>query len=172
MTKVFLANPTPQNQIINVRLPESRKALAITIPMGQQRELGNGSFETSEIDAIVAQLGPYGLYPVDEVKRARTKVTYILSIRRPVTSAEIMFAVSKNRGELTEEGKKRRLEAAVAANAAMNTDETPLNRMEMSVEEATPGSAPSEKPIGEGFRIDNTLNTSENKPKPRRTARG
>lgn len=167
--KTFLANPTPQNQIINVRMPESRKALSITIPMGQQREVGD--FAKPELDALEAQLGPYGLCLVDDIKRARTKIAYILSVGRPVTSAEIMLAVSKNRGELTEEGKKRRLEAAVAANAAMNTQETPLNRMEMSVEEATPGSAPSEEPIGEGFKIDNTLDTSENKKPPRRTVR-
>lgn len=172
MTKVFLANPTPQNQQINVRMPESRKALAVTIPMGQQRELGNGVFEAPEIDTIVEQLGPYGLYRVDEIKRARTKITYILSIGRPVTTAEIEMAVARNRGELHEEGKKRRVEAALAANASMNTAETPLNRMEMSVEEASPGSLPSEEPIGEGFRIDNTLDTSENKQPRRRNVRG
>lgn len=167
--KTYLANPTPQNQQINIRMPESRKALAMTIPMGQQRLVGD--FAAPELDALNDQLGPYGLVPVDEIKRARTKVTYILSVGRPITSAEIALAVARNRGELHEEGKKRRIEAAVAANSVMNTEETPLNRMEMSIEEATPGSAPSEEPIGEGFKIDNTVNTSENKPPRRRTAR-
>lgn len=166
--KTYLGNPTPQNQLINVRMPESRKALSMTIPMGQQRMIGD--FEAPEIKAIEEQLGPYGLCFVDDVKRARKKITYILSVGQPVSAANISLAISRNRGELHEEGKKRRVEAALAANAVMNTEDAPLNRLEMSVEEASPGSAPSEEPIGEGFRIDNTLHTSENKP-PRRRRR-
>lgn len=164
--KTYLANPTQQHQNISVRMPESRKALSMTIPMGQQRMIGD--FERPELDAIEAQLGPYGLCHADDIKRSQKKISYIMSTARPVTALEISHAVSKNRGELTEEGKRRRVEAAVAANAAMNTAESPLNRLEMSVEESTPGSAPSEEPIGEGFRIDNTENTSENKPPRRR----
>lgn len=168
--KTYLANPVQQHQNINVRMPESRKPLSMTIPMGQQRMIGD--FEKPELAAIDEQLGPYGLCHVDDIKRSQKKISYILSIGRPVSSAEIMLAVSKNRGALTEEGKQRRIEAAVAANVSMNTEESPLNRMEMSIEEATPGSAPSEEPIGEGFKIDNTLDTSENKPQRRRTVRG
>ena len=163
---IFIANCTNQNQQINFRLPEARKPVAIMIPMGQQRPVGDLS--PPEIEAMMEQLGPYGLISVAEIKRAPRKISYVYSENKPVTSEMIRMAHDKNQGVLRDEGKDRRKNAAVAANAGMNTEETPLNRLEMSVEEESSGTIPSEEPIGEGFKIDNTLDTSENKrPRPR-----
>lgn len=167
--KTYIANCTQQIQEINYRLPESTKPMRYKIPMGKQILLGD--LGTLEIDAIVAQLGPYGLRNVDEIKNSRKKITYLLSVGKPVSGNNIKAAWDNNRGILAKEGKERRQEAAIAANAQMNTEETPLNRMEMSVEEVSAGSEPSEDPISEGYKVDNTMSTSENKRPRRRTSR-
>lgn len=166
--QTYIANCTQQRQIINYKLPESRKVTSYTIPMGKQ--LNVGDLTTPEMKAIEAQLGPYGLRSVDDISRSRQKITYLYSTGKPVSAADIVRALDQNRGILSVEGKHRREQSAVAANSNMNTEETPLNRLEMSVEEETSGSEPSDDPIGEGFKIDNTLSTSENK-RPRRSGR-
>lgn len=166
--KTYIANCTLQNQMINFRLPEARKVTSMTIPMGRQKEVGD--FVQLEIDAMIAALGPYGLVSVDDIGKSRTKITYVYSTKGPVPAEKIARAIDHNKGHLRAEGKKRREEAAIATNVGMNTEETPLNRLEMSVEQISDGSIPADEPIGEGFRIDNTLSTSENKrPRPRRS---
>ena len=169
---VYVANCTQQQQQINYRLPDSRKPFSHTIPMGKQLLIGDLS--PPEIDAIEEQLGPYGLRAVDEIGKSKQKITYVYATGKPVSTADIRRALDANRGILREEGKERRENSAVAANAAMNTDETPLNKLDISVEEESSGSIPSEEPIGEGYRIDNTVNTDENKPKraPRSGGKG
>lgn len=165
--QVYVANCTSQRQIISFRLPEGRKPMTITIPMGKQVPLGDMS--PIDIESLLEQLGPYGLFPVDEIKRAEKKITYVFSVGKPVSANDMLMAFDRNKGLLRDEGVRRRTESAVAANSMMNTEETPLNRLEMSVEEVESGSIPSETPIAEGFRLDNTQVTSENKPPRRRT---
>lgn len=167
--KVYVANCTQQNQQINFRLPDSRKPFSNTIPMGKQMLIGD--LDPPSIAALEDQLGKYGLVNVDDINRTKTKITYIFSVGKPVTADNIIAGLRRNRGLLTEEGKERRLKSAVAANMAMNTEETPLLKLETSVEEDSSGTIASEEPIAEGFRIDNTLDTSENKPKPKKAPR-
>lgn len=161
--KTYVANCTQQNQQLNFRLPDSRKPFSNLIPMGKQMLVGD--LTTPAIAAMTDQLGKYGLVHVDDVGRSKTKITYLFSTGRPVKSEEIVSALRRNRGLLAEEGKERRIRSAVAANAAMNTEDTPLLKLETSIEEDSSGTIPSEEPIAEGVRIDNTLDTSENKPK-------
>jgi hypothetical protein len=159
----YVANCTQQNQQLNFRLPLSRKPFSNTIPMGKQMLIGD--LDAPSLDALRDQLGKYGLVHVDEASRSKVKITYLYAVGRPVKAEEIVSALRRNRGLLTEEGKERRLRSAVAANNAMNTEDTPLLKLETSIEEESSGSIPSEEPIAEGVRIDNTLETSENKPK-------
>jgi hypothetical protein len=167
--KTYIANCTQQNQIINFRLPEGRKVMTHTIPMGRQLLIGDLS--PPEIEALQAQLGPYGLVPVADIGRSRNKITYVYSTSGPVSAANIGRALDRNRAILREEGKKRRENAAIAANMGMNTDETPVKNLEMTIEEVTSGTLADDEPVGEGFRIDNTQSMSENRRPRRRTVK-
>ena len=168
--KVYVANVTAQNHTINFRLPESRKALAITIPMGQQKFIGDLS--APEIDAMVEQLGVYGLVEVGQ-EHKKSKVTYIFNVGSTIPASSMQKIYDRNRGILTDEGKQRRIENAVAANAVMNTEETPLNNFTADVEEIDSGDLGSDSDnVGEGVKIDNAAAASnENAPKRRRSPR-
>lgn len=169
--KVYVANVTAQNHTINFRLPESRKPMAITIPMGQQKFIGDLS--APEIDAMVEQVGRYGLVEVGQENK-REKVTFIFNVGSTIPAASIQKIYDRNRGILTDEGKKRRIENAVAANAAMNTEETPLTNFTADVEEIDSGDFGNDSDgVAEGVKIDNTAASSnENAPKRRSSRRG
>lgn len=166
--KVYVANVTAQNHTLNFSLPDSRKPMAIPIGMGAQKFIGEMS--TPAIDAMAEQLGPYGLVELGyELKKE--KVTWIFNVGSPIPAAAIQKLYDRNRGILTDEGKQRRIENAVAANAAMNTEETPLKGFVADVEEIDSGDLGSlSDNVGEGVRINNEEDTSENKPpKPKRS---
>lgn len=166
--KVYVANCTQQNQQINFRLPDSRRPLSVGIAIGRQAFVGDLSIP--EIDAMLDQLGPYGLVELGQEGK-RDKVTYLFNVGAPVPSAAMQRMIDRNRGILRDEGTTRRKEAAVAANAAMNTDDTPLKNVTMDIEEIDSGTLGNESDrVGEGYRIDNEANTSENKPRRRARA--
>lgn len=162
--KVYVANVTSQNHILNFRLPEARKPLSVSIPMGQQRLVGDLS--PPEIDAMVYQLGPYGLAELGQ-ESAKAKLAYIFSVGSPVPASAMQRIIDRNRGILRDEGVKRRQETAVAAHDLMNSESTPMKGVVVELEEVDSGSLGSDsEKIGEGIRIDDQ-STSENKP-PRR----
>lgn len=166
--KVYVANVTAQNHTLNFSLPNSRKPYGIGIPMGQQKMIGDLS--APEVDALVEQLGPYGLAEVGhELKKE--KLTFIFNVGSPVTMSVIQRIYDRNRGILKDEGHERRKLSAVSANATMNTDDTPIKNMTVDVEEIDPGDLGSDSDdVREGFNIDNEANTSENR-RPRRRGR-
>lgn len=168
MPKVYIANVTAQNHEINFRLPESRKPLSLKITMGQQRLVGDLS--PPEIEAMVEQLGPYGLVELGQDGK-REKISYLYNVHAPVPASAIQKVYDRNRGLLREEGTKRRQESAVAANDVMNTADTPIKNLTVDVEEVDSGSLGSDSDnVAEGVRIDNEANTSENK-RPRSSKR-
>lgn len=163
--KVYVANVTAQNHTINFSLPESRKPFALPIGMGSQKFIGE--LDAPSIDAMLEQLGPYGLVELGHESK-KAKVAWIFNVGSPIPAAAIQKIYDRNRGILTDEGKQRRIENAVAANAVMNTEDTPLKNFVADVEEVDSGDLGGESDnVGEGVRINNEEATSENKPKRR-----
>jgi len=163
--KVYVANVTAQNHTINFSIPDSRKPMSITIPMGSQKFVGE--MAAPAIDAMLDQLGPYGLVELGQELK-REKVTYIFNVGSPIPASAIQKLYDRNRGILTDEGKKRRIENAVAANAVMNTEETPLNNFTADVEEVDSGDLGGDSDnVAEGVKIDNTAAESNENRKPR-----
>jgi len=168
--KTYIANCTMQNQTANFRLPEFPKPHSIKVPMGRQAEVGD--LTPPQLDSFVDQMGRYGMVHVKEAGKATVKIVYLYSTDGPVPQEAFLRVLERNRGLLRNEGVRRRQEAAVAANAAMNTEDTPVKNLEMSIEEETSGSfAGQDDPIAEGIKIDNEAVTSENKT-PRRRGKG
>lgn len=156
--KVYIANVTQQNHTINFRIPESRKPLSISIPMGQQRFVGD--FSPPEIDAMVDQLGPYGLAELGQADK-KSRLAYVFSVGTPVPSAAMARLIDQNKGILRKEGATRRQEAAVAAHNLMNTADTPMKDVEVSVEEVDSGTLGNDSEnIAEGVKIANVDDTA------------
>ena len=160
--KVYVANVTAQNHILNFRLPEARKPLSIAIPMGQQRFIGD--FSPPEIDAMVEQMGPYGLAELGQESK-KERLAYIFHVGGPVPGNAMEKVYERNRGILRDEGVKRRQETAVAAHDLMNSESTPMKGVVVELEEVSSGSLGSDsEKIGEGVRISSE-GTNENAPK-------
>lgn len=152
--KTYIANVTAQNHVANFRLPEAKKPLSLTIQAGRQIEVPNCDTQPA-IDAMVDQLGRYGLVNVDEVNRVGRKITFLYSTS-PIPASAILKAIQRNKGILQQEGKDRRIKSAVAANEVMNTADTPIQELETSVEEVDSGGLGNDSEvIGEGVKIDN-----------------
>lgn len=157
--RLFVANTSQKNQILNFRLPESSKLFSPTIRACQQAPVG-GHLDKMQIDAIVKQLAPYGLVGVDELNRAREVIPYVYSIDTPVSAETILRVASHNKGVLFNRGKKFREEAAIAASEQIDTaiaeqhGEAPaLKGFTMEIEEDRKNTFDGQDaPIEEGFR--------------------
>lgn len=162
MPKMYLANVTQQNQVVNYRLSESNKVWTQPISIGKQILVGKGDdMAVHDIESVIAQLSPYGLISVDELRTTRKQVTWLYSLGRPVKADQIQAAALHNKGVLTDQGRKFREHAAIATNQAMDAaaDDAGLTRagaLEMSVEEESGEHPDGDKPVGEGYRLDKT----------------
>lgn len=169
MSIVYISNCTPQNHTANFRLPDARKPLSLSIQAGRQITVP-GDLSPPAIEAMVEQLGRYGMVHVDEAGKSARKITFLYSVGSPVPATAIMRVLERNKGILRDEGKKRRIESAVAANAVMNSDETPIKELETSIEEVDSGGLGDQsESLAEGVRIDNLADASNENKKPRRS---
>ena len=174
MTHLYIANCTQQNHIISFRHPDTEKVVSRSVPMGRQDDLsGREGFSPPVIDAVVAQLGIYGLRSEKDAMRDDGVIPFVYSLDVPVKRDVMEKVYNRNRGIITDAGKKRQQEAAIAASSMMDTQETPLRTMEVEIEEVSSGTIPKEDGLAKvevGFRLDNTQSTSENRP-PKRSAK-
>ncbi len=177
MSKMYIANCTRQHTRVMYRLdytsqgelnPNRTGQLAKhqDIPAGQQRPVG-GDLHIRQIEDIEAQLRPYGLLGTVDLKhRLEGRVTWLYSIDIPVSEDDIRYAMDHNNGTLTAEGRQRRLQAAVGADAAIvnQAQEHPLNMSveyeELDTEDRT-GNGPL---LAEGVKVDRSAPGPKGKP--------
>lgn len=168
--QMYVANCSHQNHTINYRLPGSDKIVQLDVGMGRQIPLASrDGFDSLEVEAVVKQLSIYGMIDVKDANRAEGVVPLVYSIDKQVPSDAMTKIIHHNRGVMSSQGARRRKESAIAAIGAMDTEESPIKKLEMSIEEASSGSMPvaeGDKPIGEGFKYDaDQTPGGENKPK-------
>jgi hypothetical protein len=182
MARLFIANPTRQEQVICYRLDFNNQgdrmeadrtrfqpAKQQTVPPGRQVQLG-GDFHPNQITDIIDQLKPYGLIGEVDVPRMERKVVpYVYQIDRYVGHDTFRKVIAHNSGILIEDGKQRRAKAAVASseivqNAVANQfqeagiEPPPIDQVEIGYEQLEQSEA-GESTIAEGFRVD--LKTTE-----------
>lgn len=173
MTKLYIANCSPQRQVVHYRLPENPKIHTQTIEIGRQVQFGNNELTDTEVNAIIAQLQIYGLIGISELARAKRGVPYIYSLNKPVPEKTFRDVIGFNQGVLTDAGKLFRQQAAVAVSNAMDssTDDaglTPIRALEMSVEEdASTTGEQDTKLLAEGLRVDRAQTAKPRGRKPR-----
>lgn len=164
MPRIYVANPTIQNQRVFYRLdfngdgqrnPGLRTALKFKdIAPGQQEAVGGDLAHPMQVGEIVQQLQVYGGMDASEANRQNGFVTYLYSVDKPVPKATVMKVHNFNQGVQVADGKRRRVAAALAASEILNNtvaeDSPPPFTVEFEQEEV---SEAGEKAIGEGYHV-------------------
>lgn len=159
MASFYVGNATKHDLDFGYRLPESKSGMIIVkVKMGQQMKL-TGNLSVLECDAIIEQYKIYGIKNVNDMNLGRGEYNGIIySIDKPITMDKIRRAMDRNVETLEEQGKKQRMEAAIATNANIETNiGTPLRELEMSVAEIEPpqGFGPDAgSHVAEGVRVN------------------
>jgi hypothetical protein len=174
MSRLYIANPTLQKQIICYRLDYSSEgemnansrfqaARQQDCEPGRQVQIG-GDFHPMQIKEILDQLTTFGMIRVEDVTRlGRMPATYIASVDKAIPADVIRKVRDHNAKLLIEEGQERRKKAAIASESIVqntvaqqlsNYDvEVPADRTEVSFEQLDQSEA-GEKMIAEGYKIE------------------
>lgn len=167
--RLYIANCSQQDHILNYRVPEISSPLTRPIPIGTQVNLGDMTDPQNE--AVIAQLRKYGLLSAGELSRANGVVPLVFSTGSPVKSEVMARVMAHNSGVLNMRGVEIRKEAAIAAAGRVAEISPSLKAFESSVVEESHGNGPASDPISEGFRIERTPSVNPDVPKKRRGKR-
>jgi hypothetical protein len=162
MTQLFVANLSNQVGELAFRPLELNKIVTLKLKEGEQIRVslnGNADLTTPEIDAILAQLVPYGLTNVNDGRQsvgAQTPMIYALN--KPISQDQLNRAAQQRNTALTALGRKIREDGAVQIDHQIqrkNPQPLPLRKLEMSFVEETPqgGFADGHQPLAEGVRV-------------------
>lgn len=181
MGRLYIANCTKQNREIQYHLhlkvdggrlvstdptPINRMAARQTILPGRQEIVASPDLPPWQIESIIRQLTPHGLVGKDELYSPAFRgqiIPMVYSLDRPVSRDVIMYVMDNNAGQLTEEGRQRRVSAAVATNElvvnavaqtlAQNNIEADVNTKVDVEYEQVEQSEFGEKKIAEGVKV-------------------
>ena len=124
--RLYIANPTRQEQVVCYRIDieddGTRKDTNRRFQPARQQPIGPGlqaqlgsDMHKAQIDDIVKQLRPYGLIHMKD-QMPNKKVPYVYSIDVPVPADFIRRVQFHNGVVATEDGRKRREDAAIGTN--------------------------------------------------------
>ena len=95
MSRLFIANPTKQNNHFFYQIPEINRLSDIVIPAGGQIELGK-NLTKAQLDGIVDQHKDHGMIKVSEVQRYESqKVLLIYNFDKPIDLEMINHRINK-----------------------------------------------------------------------------
>ena len=157
--KLFIGNATRQILDLTCRIPEIASIYRQKIPVGCQVIVAGGQLNGPQIDAVIAQLGVYGLVKIDELDRTRPFIGMCYSLDKPIPNKRLILAMDHNIGVLTERGKTMRKESAVVTSLAIEKQLKEeglgaLDSLDMSiVEEEKKGGPDNPAPIAEGVLV-------------------
>jgi hypothetical protein len=171
MPKLYIANVTPQQQIITYRLDYASDGLRdprvmiparMTPPIPSGRQHPFGEMALSQIESIVTQLEHYGLVAQKDLGRLPRgrKVTYLFNVDREVSAEAIRQAHAHNQGVRIDDGRERRKRAALGASdivlktvAEKSDVPAEMTGFEMSIEQDEQSEL-GESRIEEGYKVD------------------
>lgn len=141
--RMYIANCTGQQREVWFRIPGVKDPWMLAIPMGGQEQV-SGDLLPEEVEAIVEQLGIYGMVNVNEIDRNRDKeVVMLYQTDKPITAAKMHHALEHNVSIMERKGEETRRAAAVKTNEFLDhqlrDNELPnLKMLEMTIEEKKP----------------------------------
>lgn len=185
MSKLFIANPKAQAETFAYRVPDNdmpgqrdpnRTSSGVRtqhIPPGGCLPL-SGDLTTAQIDAIVDQHEPYGLYWVADISKRQTSfVNLIATVDKPVSADVLESVMRANLGLLSDKGRKMRELAAVSVNNKIENDMTEarmpgeLTSLEMEVVEQRTASSEAPETVPQRVRV---TRDTEDAPPPQKRA--
>jgi len=154
--QLFAANCTSQSFELNYRVSENNRSLKQLIPSGENRRVGDGNFTPRQIAGIIEQGAIYGMVDYNELERIPDDKIVSIVFRRdePVPAGVIQSVIARNQKDLTEIGRRRREELAIAAARIMDPNNTGIaDRVSLGIEEVEQGTVSKEagNPLNEGF---------------------
>lgn len=145
MTKLYIANCKPQSENFSFRVIGTGQLVTQHIPAGGQIEIYRDT-DRATLEAIVEQHEQYGLIPVANIDRTKPFISLCYQYDKPITQNHIKYGIEHNTDVLTEVGRERRDQAAVAigSNLERAADEAAgrpqLKGMSLEIqEEKAPG---------------------------------
>lgn len=164
--RVFVANATFQNQIVQYRKMKGAQLVNVPIGYGQQVALPE-ELTGMEMAFIEQQLRPYGLKSVGELKNVNEYVGLIFSVGTPVPVGKFNEIFANNKEYLKARGKNLRKEAAVAAAETLSgndprnpvPDAMKLQSLEVEIVEKEQPNKDVE--VNEKIRVTNDLDEAE-----------
>jgi hypothetical protein len=168
--KLYIANCTQQQFNFVYRTLGQIAARQQMIEIGRQTRL-SGEFTAEEIEYIVEQHAKYGLIRDTEVNSRRRGFNGLCyAVDRPVSVENMQIVMTFNSEALVEEGRRLRMEAAVATSTAIETEGQGLSALELSVvEEERPGHVTQ---VSEGLRVTRSEPHGQQAAPPTARARG
>lgn len=168
MPTLYVANCTRQNfdaryrleYLPNGDLKPNQQVLATRqmIPSGRQVPLA-GEVSMEQVKSLIAQFERFGALAEMDAKQATKRhgrIPLVWNIDQPVKPGTMLLVHDHNLGILTEEGRARRLAAAIVADETLNTAMnavTPLFEVEIETEDVEVGD--QELPtLEEGIRVE------------------
>ena len=166
MPTLHIANCTRQKRQLNYRLDMNADGIIAVNPGSPAKLIQIDAAKVgtlvlqhpNQAKMIIDQMAGIGAVDLSDIERLQRNKTcpYIFSIDKPIKLAHIQKVYNHNRGVVTGSGEKRRQDAAIAANSAVEqqvgTEE--VKQFELTLE----GVENTEGTKDVGFRVDKTAN--------------
>ena len=141
--RMYIANCGKQFREVWFRIPGFKDPRMLAIGVLSQEQV-SGDLLPEEVDAIVEQLGIYGMVHVNDIDRNRDmEVSMIYQVDKPITAHKIGHALEHNQAIMERKGEETRRAAAIKTNEFLDhqlrDNELPnLKMLEMTIEEKKP----------------------------------
>jgi hypothetical protein len=132
---LYIANAKKQDHLFEFRLAGQKTPRRYPIPaLTQVNVAGRNGLTGMEIEQIVKQHRKYGLVPVSEIDHTKPYIGLVYSTDKPISIANLQFAVHHNNEVLVDVGREIRKAAAIATNTVLENSPE-LKRMGAGIEE-------------------------------------
>ena len=158
--KLYVANCTKTNAVLNYRIPEIKNAISQNVDSGQQILVAKPDLNMPQIEAFLDQMTAYGLVLVEELPNLpKDKIIYWLACsEKPMKIQVIEQAFLHNALALKDLGISYRKAAAIATNNKIQ-EYAPhaAGTLEITIQEESEtntSKSTGEELVHEGYRID------------------
>lgn len=139
MTALYIANCKAQVETFSYRILGTGQLISQQIPAGGQVQIYRDT-DMGILEAIIEQHRKYGLIPVADIDRTKPFISLCYQIDKPITQNHIKYGVEHNVDVLTDVGRERRDQAAVAIGsnidrAAEEAGRSQTNSMSLEIQE-------------------------------------
>lgn len=158
--KCYIANASAQVQELYFWLPEVSRPVMQRLNMGQQELLAHRELTKDQLDAVLAQLHPYGVANIKDIDREKKFSGLCYQLDKPINVEDLKNGVQRNQEVL----EARSREAREMSTAAIHEDlqkqtKGGVKGLEVETSEQPPQSDPDKDTRKETLTIGNRTNS-------------